>query len=165
MPRAAWLTGLVVAALCAAGCGDVDRETASYGASVFPSGEPASVDDLRGDAVLLAGWATWCLPCERELPELDAFAAGADGIRVVAVNVDTGAVDVATIAAMLDRLGISLPTWRDPDAELLAAFDGSAMPFAVLLDRNGEVVRTWNGAIDVDAAAFRDAVATASLTP
>lgn len=161
MPRGAWLTGLVVAVLSAAGCGNATGDAAPYGASVFPSGEPASVDDLRGEAVLLAGWATWCVPCERELPELDAFAAGPDGIRVVAVNVDTGAVDATTIAAMLDRLDISLPIWRDPDAELLAAFDGTVMPFSVLLGPDGEVVRTWNGAIDVDDDSFRDAVASA----
>lgn len=167
VPRVARLRGLVVAALCVAGCGgsdgDSDGEAAAYVAVAFPSGDAASVADLRGDAVLLAGWATWCVPCERELPELDAFAGAraADGLRVVAVNVDTPSIDDDDVSGMLERLDVSLPVWRDSDAGLLAEFGGTAMPFAVLLDRDGRVVRIWNGAVDVDDTEFLAAVDSA----
>lgn len=142
----------------AAGCGGAP-EAEPYAAVVFGTGEPIAVDEFRGDAVLLAGWATWCIPCERELPELDAFAATADaGLQIIAVNVDGAAVGDDAVGAMTDRLAVSLPVWRDPDATLLAHFGGAMMPFSVLLDRDGVPVRSWNGAIDVDTDDFLAAV-------
>jgi thiol-disulfide isomerase/thioredoxin len=154
---------IAVAAALAAGCGTDDAPDAEpYAAAVFGSGVPVAVDELRGEAVLLAGWATWCIPCERELPELDAFAATADAdLRIIAVNVDNASVSDEAVAAMTDRLAVSLPVWRDPEGRLLTRFGGAMMPFSVLLDRDGVPVRTWSGAIDVDHEDFLDAVADA----
>ncbi len=144
-----------------ASCGD-GPPAEPYAAIDFGSGRPVAVDEMRGEAVLLAGWATWCIPCERELPELDAFAAEADpGLRIIAVNIDAAVIDDDAVAAMTDRLEVSLPVWRDPDGALLTHFGGAMMPFSVLLDRDGVPVRSWNGAIDVDADDFLAAIASA----
>ncbi len=154
---------IATAAALAAGCGADDAPVAEpYAAAMFGSGERVAVDELRGDAVLLAGWATWCIPCERELPELDAFAAIADAdLRIIAVNVDHASVSDEAVAAMTERLAVSLPVWRDPDGALLTRFGGAMMPFSVLLDREGVPVRTWSGALDVDHEDFLAAVADA----
>lgn len=145
-----------------AGCGGDSGPDAPYAAGAFPSGADVSVVDLRGDAVLLAGWATWCVPCERELPALDAYAATADpDLRIVAVNVDTATVDDDAVDAMLVRLDVDLAVWRDREGALLDQYGGTLMPFSVLLDRDGRVVRTWSGALDVDSGDFAQAVADA----
>jgi thiol-disulfide isomerase/thioredoxin len=152
---------VVVVSAVVASCGG-SPEVEPYAAVEFGSGGPVAVDGLRGDVVLLAGWATWCIPCERELPELDTFAATADAdLRIIAVNVDNASVGDDAVAAMVDRLGVSLPIWRDPDGRLLTHFGGAMMPFSVLLGRDGSPVRAWNGAIDVDAPDFLAAVADA----
>jgi thiol-disulfide isomerase/thioredoxin len=56
-----------------------------------PSGKPVTLADFRGRTVLLNLWATWCVPCRKEMPALDALQAklGGDKFQVVAVNIDT----------------------------------------------------------------------------
>jgi thiol-disulfide isomerase/thioredoxin len=165
MLRARAGAAILLASVLVASCGGDDDAGVEgvaaepYAAALFGTGERVAVDELRGDAVLLAGWATWCVPCERELPELDAFAATADpDLRIIAVNVDNASVGDDAVAAMTDRLAVSLPVWRDPEGVLLTHFGGVMMPFSVLLDRDGVPVRTWTGAIDVDHDDFLAAV-------
>jgi thiol-disulfide isomerase/thioredoxin len=120
----------------------------SFSAVDLATGDERSVDDVRGAPTLLAGWATWCVPCERELPELEAALPEltAAGVQVVAVNVDASGVDESDVLAMIERLAPSLESWRDVDSTLLGAYESFLMPFSVLLDADGDVVRTWNGA-------------------
>lgn len=117
--------------------------------------------DLIGTPALLAGWATWCVPCERELPALDAFAASAaaDGIQIVAVNVDRADVADTELAEMLERLDVDLPVWRDTEQTFLAVYEGAMMPYSVLLDRHGAITKTWTGSLDPDGATFQTAIA------
>ena len=55
------------------------------------AGKPLTLDDWRGRTVLLNLWATWCVPCRKEMPALDALQAtlGGPDFEVVAVNIDT----------------------------------------------------------------------------
>jgi thiol-disulfide isomerase/thioredoxin len=55
------------------------------------TGEARTLKDWRGRTVLLNLWATWCVPCRKEMPALDALQAklGSDKFQVVAVNIDT----------------------------------------------------------------------------
>ena len=154
----------VVAAVAAlAACSDVS-ESPEFSAASWPDGAPTDVTDLRGSAVLLAGWATWCVPCERELPMLDEFAAtaAAENVEIVAVNVDRADVADGDLEAMLDRLDVDLPVWRDRAKTFLAAYEGTMMPYSVLLDRDGAVARSWVGSLDTDSDEFLAAVAEVS---
>ena len=56
-----------------------------------PSGKPVTLADFRGRTVLLNLWATWCVPCRKEMPALDELQAklGGKDFEVVAVNIDT----------------------------------------------------------------------------
>jgi thiol-disulfide isomerase/thioredoxin len=133
---------------CTASCGG--EGSLSFSAVDLDSGVDRSVDDVHGTPTLLAGWATWCVPCERELPELEAALPEleAAGVRVVAVNVDAAGVEEADVVAMIERLAPSIESWRDADATMLGAYESFLMPFSVLLDADGDVVHTWNGALD-----------------
>ena len=152
---------LVAAAigLIATSCGG-GTETPSFEAETLPGGTPVSLDEFDGVPVLLAAFATWCLPCERELPALDAAADdwATMGVRVVAVNVDDPATDDGAVLAMVDRLDVTLPVWRDRDLAFLTTFDGTMMPFSVLVDGDGAIVRTWTGAVDPDGDDVREAI-------
>lgn len=150
----------IVATACSSGADSPEP----YAALEFGTDTIVSVAEFEGAPVLLAGWATWCVPCERELPELDGFVDDRpDGdLVVVAVNVDDPSVGDADVAAMLARLDVSLPVWRDADGALLTRFGGTSMPFSVLLDRDGQVSATWIGAVDVDDDEFLAAIDAAS---
>ncbi len=163
---AAVLAGLALTLTCAPGCGRSAPATAplDYAAVDATTAVPVSLANLRGAPVLLAGWATWCPPCERELPELERLHreqdAGdgpeGDGLQVVVVNVDDVADDV--VAAAITEHGLTTPVWRDRRNRFGDVVGGVAFPVNALVDADGRLVRTWNGVLDVDDDEFRELV-------
>ena len=149
------VVALVVVAAVLGGCGGDDPAVApSFGAVEMSTGAEVGPETVRGVPTLLAAWATWCPPCERELPELEAALPRfeAAGVGLVAVNVDAPTVEEDDVVAMLDRLAPSLDAWRDDDSSILTAFESTFMPFSALIDAEGRVIHTWNGAVDPDEA-------------
>jgi thiol-disulfide isomerase/thioredoxin len=105
-------------------------------------GRDRTLADWNGRVVLLNLWATWCVPCKKEMPALDALAkkTGGPGFEVVAVNIDTRDPDKAK--AWLKEAGISqLAYYADSSAkifqDLKAAGRAFGMPTTLLIDKQG----------------------------
>jgi len=106
------------------------------------TGHADTLANWRGRTVLLNLWATWCVPCRREMPALDALQAafGGPDFEVVAVNIDTR--DRAKPPAFLKEVGIShLAYYTDDSAKIFEDLKevGKAfgMPTTVIVDHNG----------------------------
>jgi len=106
------------------------------------TGKPRRLADFRGRSILLNLWATWCVPCRKEMPALDALQAklGDDKFEVVTVNIDTRNLDKPK--AWLQEVGISkLGYYADPSAkvfqDLKAAGKAFGMPTTLLIDTQG----------------------------
>ena len=106
------------------------------------SGESRKLSDWRGRTVLLNLWATWCVPCRKEMPSLDALQAklGGPEFEVVAVNIDTR--DAEKPKKWLKEAGITrLGYHADPSAkvfqDLKAAGKAFGMPTTLLVDPAG----------------------------
>ena len=105
-------------------------------------GHERTLADWRGRTILLNLWATWCVPCRREMPALDALQkdlGGAD-FEVVAVNIDTR--DPAKPLAFLKDVGVTnLAYYSDDSAkvfqELKLAGKAFGMPTTLIVDRSG----------------------------
>ena len=113
-------------------------------------GHDMTLADWRGRTVLLNLWATWCVPCRREMPALDALQAklGGPAFQVVAVNIDTR--DPAKPLAFLKDVGAShLAYYSDSSArvfeDLKAAGKAFGMPTTEIVDRNGCEIGTMAG--------------------
>ena len=98
--------------------------------------------DWRGRTVLLNLWATWCVPCRKEMPALDALEGklGGPDFQVVAVNIDTRDLDKPQ--AWLKEAGINrLAYYADPQAkvfqDLKVAGRAFGMPTTLLIDPQG----------------------------
>jgi thiol-disulfide isomerase/thioredoxin len=106
------------------------------------AGQPKSLADWHGRTVLLNLWATWCVPCRKEMPALDALEQklGAPDFEVVAVNIDTR--DPAKPKTWLRDIGIDhLAYYSDASAkvfqDLKAVGKAIGMPTTLLVDPNG----------------------------
>lgn len=115
-------------------------------------GSTTSMSELRGKPVVLNFWSSTCAPCLKEMPDLEKVAKDhATRLGVVGVNVTDTAAAGREMAA---RTGVTYPNARDPQAEIFAAFGGTALPRTVLVDPSGKVVAVHNGALS--ASGFTD---------
>ena len=111
------------------------------------SGKLTSIKSWDGKALIINFWATWCQPCRREIPLLNALnSRWADrGVAVIGIAVDHR----DSVMAYADELKIAYPLLiGEQDAlEAAAAFgvDSPAFPFTVFTDRRGEVVALFVG--------------------
>jgi thiol-disulfide isomerase/thioredoxin len=133
------------------------------------AGAHETLADWHGRTVLLNLWATWCVPCRKEMPALDALQAklGGPDFEVVAVNIDTRDADKPK--AWLKDVGVRrLSYYADPNAkifqELKAVGKAVGMPTTLLVDRSGCEIATLAGpaewASDDAVKLVRAAIAT-----
>ena len=113
-------------------------------------GKPLSLTDFRGRTILLNLWATWCVPCRREMPTLDALQGelGSPRFQVVAVYIDTRDPDKPK--QFLKHTGVTkLTYYDDPSAkafqDLKAIGRAFGMPTTLLIDPHGCEIGTIAG--------------------
>jgi cytochrome c biogenesis protein CcmG, thiol:disulfide interchange protein DsbE len=129
------------------------------------SGRPVSLDDLRGEVVLLNIWATWCPPCVEEMPSMQRLyeTLGPEGLKVVAVSIDAapGAIDPSghaggDIDAFVRQFGLTFTIWHDPEGEIQRIFRTTGVPESFVIDRTGYIIRKDIGAKEWDSEATID---------
>ncbi|MFZ3127359.1 MAG: TlpA disulfide reductase family protein [Rhodoferax sp.] len=112
--------------------------------------------DLRGKAVLINFWASWCEPCRAEMPSLQALAQrqGAQKLVVLAVNFKESATTATQFA---QRSGLTLPVLLDPQGAIARQWGVRIFPSTVLIGSDGRVRAVVRGGLDwggADAAAL-----------
>ncbi|HWL21474.1 MAG TPA: TlpA disulfide reductase family protein, partial [Bradyrhizobium sp.] len=119
-------------------------------------GKPKKLSDWRGKTVLVNLWATWCVPCRKEMPALDGLQAKLSGpdFEVVAINIDTRDPEKPKNFlkdAKLTRLG----AFNDKNAkvfqDLKAIGRALGMPTSVLVDGHGCEIATIAGPAEWDS--------------
>ena len=121
-------------------------------------GEAFSLNQLEGQIVLLNFWASWCLPCYEEFPELiDAVQWSKGNIHLVAVSVDSSKKDIETF---LDKIKKEQKTWNpknihiiwDPNHEIAKQFHVLRFPETFILDRELKIVKKYTGFFSLKTA-------------
>ena len=114
------------------------------------AGAAKTLNDWRGRTVLFNLWATWCVPCRKEMPALDALQAklGGPAFEVVSVNIDTR--DTHKPKAWLNEVGVNrLAYYADNSAkvfqDLKAIGKAFGMPTTLIVDPNGCELATLSG--------------------
>src|SRR5216684_8125767 len=113
-------------------------------------GKPKKLSDWRGRTVLVNLWATWCVPCRREMPALDSLQTrlGGPDFEVVAVNIDTRDPEKPKNflkGANLTRLGYFSDRKAKVFQDLKAIGRALGMPTSVLVDSKGCEIATIAG--------------------
>jgi peroxiredoxin/YHS domain-containing protein len=110
------------------------------------AGKPISNESLKGKVVLLDFWATWCAPCLKAMPELQALHRKyADrGFAVVGISIDEGGP--AKVRKFVSSKKITYPIALDSEkAPAWESYRVKAVPAAFLIDRDGQIVAQWRG--------------------
>jgi len=122
-----------------------------------PDQAPVSLSGLRGEVVLVNFWATWCKPCEDEMPAMERlYAALKDqGFELLAISEDD---EPELVTAFVERLGLSFPILMDLDRSAAQVYQTFRFPESFLVDRDGQVVERYIGPKDWDAPAYVDRI-------
>lgn len=132
-----------------------------------------TVRTLQGDSARIAAgepvtllhvWATWCGPCQKEFPEIEAIQRefGPRGLRIVAVSVDEGEDD--PVRAFAQEKGATFEIGRDPEGSVRRLYQSMGVPESYLISADGHLLARQFGAIPEGAAAMRAAIESA-LSP
>lgn len=110
-------------------------------------GKTWKLADLRGRAVLLNFWATWCPPCRAEMPSLQQLAEiyGPEQLQVLAVNVAEGP---RRINQYLQSSGLNLTVLLDPQGDTARAWGATVLPTTILIDAEGRPRQRVRGEVD-----------------
>ena len=116
-------------------------------------GSSLSLEQLGGKIVLINFWATWCKPCEDEMPAMERLYQALRGseFELVAISVDE---DEALVDAFVRRLGLSFPILMDPTQRVAAAYQAFRFPESLLVGGDGVVVERYIGPKDWDAEPY-----------
>ena len=104
-------------------------------------GHVRKLAEFRGKVVLVNVWATWCIPCRKEMPALDRMQASLGGadFEVVPVSIDRGGLEV--IRKFYNEIGIrNLAMYVDPSGQVLHQVRALGLPTTVLIDRVGREI-------------------------
>jgi peroxiredoxin len=115
----------------------VDHPAPAFTVKPITSDKPVSLADLRGRVVLLEFWATWCEPCDRQIPHLNAWHKkyAAKGLAILALS-DEEADKVQQYA---QQNHLNYPIATDPDDRVRSQFLVSGLPTTILIDKTGVV--------------------------
>lgn len=103
-------------------------------------GNPASLESFKGKVVLFNLWATWCPPCIREMPDLNALVAEYKDRGFIVVPVASGRQGKEEPTEFLQKRGLDeLTTYYDPHSQFLQTFGIDSLPTTLVIDRDGNM--------------------------
>ena len=115
------------------------------------------LNDYKGKVIFINFWASWCAPCQVELPELNQLTIDEAGknVAVIAINVDKEQFKAGTL---LTKLGLQSPNMEilwDPESKAVAAYDVETMPTSFILDTRGIIRFVHSGFQNHDPEKWR----------
>lgn len=114
-------------------------------------GTEQSLSQYKGRIVILNFWATFCVPCKKEMPDLAAIQNeyAALGVQVIGASVD-GMEDRPKVLQFIKETKINFPIWMGASGEDMTRFGlGEALPGTVVIDKTGKIVKVISGIVTV----------------
>ena len=110
-------------------------------------GSQLRLSDLRGKAVILNFWATWCPPCRTEMPDLEAVwrERGKDGLVIVGVDLGESP---SSVQSFVTRVGVTYPIALDIDQRVGVLYATNSLPTTYFIDASGTIQDRYTGGMN-----------------
>jgi peroxiredoxin len=147
---------LIIVAASAAFAGDAGGPAPAFTLAAL-DGSQAALAQYKGQVVMVNFWATWCGPCQQEMPLLDQMYKKYKpaGFTLIGVNVDKEAPPVKELLA---RKPVSFPVMLDPANQVSKAYHVDEMPSSVIIDRKGRIRYVHRGYRPGDENDYQDRI-------
>jgi peroxiredoxin len=121
------------------------------------TGQQSALSQYKGQVVMVNFWATWCGPCQQEMPLLDQMYKKYKpaGFTLLGVNVDK---EAPAVRELLARKPVSFPVLLDPANQVSKAYHVDDMPSSVIIDRKGAVRYVHRGYKPGDENEYQDRI-------
>src|SRR3990170_7029363 len=114
------------------------------------TGDTVALADYSGEVVLLNVWATWCGPCEQEMPSMERLhrELGPEGLKVVAVSIDDS--DANGVRRWVADRNLTFQVLWNRSGDIQRTYQTTGVPESFVIDRHGVIVKKLIGATEWD---------------
>jgi len=141
--------GLLLVGLLVASCAPAKKKAPDFNLTDM-NGKPVRLSDYQGKVVILDFWATWCGPCRRGIPDLNALYSDyrGKGLEILGIAVDEGGKEMVQQGMQEHSITIGYPILIGT-AEVQKSYGGiEAIPTTFILDKEGNIVAKYVGLQD-----------------
>ena len=135
------------------GDSDEQEQVAAPDFTVYDaSGNPVKLSDYFGKPIVLNFWASWCGPCQMEMPDFQEKYETLNGqVQFLMINMTDGSRETVTSASeFIKDQGYTFPVFYDTETDAAAAYRANSLPTTYFIDANGYVIARATGAISGD---------------
>ena len=131
---------------------ETPQETSDVAFDLADGAGSARLEDWRGKYLLVNFWATWCAPCRKEMPQLNALQKEFGGADFEVLTIATGRNSPQGIIKFFKEAGVdSLPRHQDPKQALASQMGVFGLPITVLIDPEGREIARLRGDAEWDS--------------
>ena len=125
-----------------------------------PTGEKLSLKDFKGKTILLHFWATWCVPCKKELPTIQKVyeALGPNNFEVIAISIDRN--NTENVKKYIKDYNLTFPVLLDQNQSVRKDYFILGLPTSYLIGADGNLKGFISGAREWDSDASKEMLST-----